>query len=66
MINYFYSYNEKKNEYKSSFHVNGYLNSENLFDFVCDLNIDENNNKKKIINNKKFKIIKKNTFSYYK
>ena len=61
-------YNEKNNEceYKSLFPVNGYLNSENLFDFVCDLNIDENNNKKKIINNKKFKIIKKNTFSYYK
>ena len=64
--NNIYSYNEKNNEYKSSFPVNGYLNSENLFDFVCDLNIDENNNKKKIINNKKFKIIKKNTFSYYK
>ena len=32
--------------YQSPFHVNGYFNSENLFKFICDLNIDEETNKK--------------------
>ena len=32
--------------YESPFPVNGYSNSENLFRFICDLNIEEGTNKK--------------------
>ena len=32
--------------YESPFPVNGYTNSENIFRFICDLNLEEGTNKK--------------------
>ena len=37
---------ENNYNYESPFPVNGYTNSENLFSFICDLNIEEGTNKK--------------------
>ena len=37
---------EKNYNYESPFPVNGYTNSENLFKFICDLNLEEGTNKK--------------------
>ena len=52
-FNTVYSFNgveRKANEsdyiYESPFPVNGYNNSENLFKFICDLNLEEGTNKK--------------------
>ena len=48
-------------KYESPFPVNGYNNSENMFKFICDLNLEEGTNKKIIrykhlrINTKNFK-----------
>ena len=48
-------------EYESPFPVNGYNNKENMFKFICDLNLEEGTNKKAIkykhlrINTKNFK-----------
>ena len=38
--------NENNYIYESPFPVNGYSNSENLFKFICDLNLEEGTNKK--------------------
>ena len=38
--------NENNYNYESPFPVNGYTNSENLFKFICDLNLEEGTNKK--------------------
>ena len=37
---------ENNYNYESPFPVNGYTNSENLFKFICDLNLEEGTNKK--------------------
>ena len=48
-------------EYESPFPVNGYSNSENMFKFICDLNLEEGTNRKILkyrhlrINTKNFK-----------
>ena len=38
--------NDNNYKYESPFPVNGYSNSENLFKFICDLNLEEGTNKK--------------------
>ena len=38
--------NENNYMYESPFPVNGYDNDENLFKFICDLNLEEGTNKK--------------------
>jgi len=53
--------------YQSPFHVNGYLNSENIFKFICDLNATSKNRR---TSHKRFNFSSKNSrrhfFGYYK
>ena len=55
------NYKDKNFSYESPFPVNGYNNSENMFKFICDLNLEEGTNKKILkykhlrINTKNFK-----------
>ena len=53
--------NDQNYKYESPFPVNGYSNNENMFRFICDLNLEEGTNKKILkyrhlrINTKNFK-----------
>ena len=46
----------EKGQYKSKFHVNGYNDDENMWEFVCDM---KKNNEKEIMNSYNFHLKKK-------